>query len=164
MKIVNIITGFILGIIVMSIAVWLIMPGLMLTEHPSPYGIDETVTKITENAKAESWVVSSIQPLHQSVKKHGAGDLQPVVLINLCQANHAYNILKEDANKVISVMMPCTISVYEKSNGSVFVGTMNAGLLGTMFGGTVAEVMGGAVAAQQHKFIAFLTDDGMSNI
>ncbi len=84
--------------------------------------------------------------------------MSPVILINLYQANHAYNILKEDNNKVISVMMPCTISVYQKSNGLVYVGTMNAGLLGTMFGGTVAEVMGGAVAAQQHKFLSFLND------
>ena len=53
-------------------------------------------------------------------------------------------------------MMPCTISVYQKSDGYVYVGTMNARLLGTMFGGKVAEVMGGTVAAQQKKFIAFL--------
>ena len=161
MKITNIIIGFILGIIVTGITVWQIMPGMMLTERLSPYGVDETVAKITANAEAESWVVSTIQPLHKSVKKHGGGDLPPVILINLCQANHAYNILKEDDNKVISVMMPCTISVYQKSDGQVYVGTMNAGLLGTMFGGTVAEVMGGAVAAQQHKFMGFLKDKGM---
>ena len=156
MKVANIIIGFILGVVMTGIIVWLIMPGMMLTERQSPYGVDETVAKITANAKAEGWVISSIQPLHQSVKKHGGGDLSPVILINLCQANHAYNILKEDDNKVISVMMPCTISVYQKSDGYVYVGTMNARLLGTMFGGTVAEVMGGTVAAQQKKFIAFL--------
>ena len=156
MKVANIITGFILGVVMTGITVWLIMPGMMLTERQSPYGVDETVAKITANAKAEGWVISSIQPLHQSVKKHGGGDLSPVILINLCQANHAYNILKEDDKKVISVMMPCTISVYQKSDGYVYVGTMNARLLGTMFGGTVAEVMGGTVAAQQKKFIAFL--------
>jgi len=158
MKTISIMAGFILGIIVMGITVWQVMPGMMLTEQLSPYNVNETVEKIANNAKAEGWVISAIQPLHQSVKKHGGGDLDPVVLINLCQANHAFNILKEDANKVISVMMPCTISVYQKTDGLVYVGTMNAGLLGTMFGGTVAEVMGGLVAAQQQKFISFLND------
>jgi len=157
MKVINIISGFIFGIMLTGITVWLVMPGMMLTERLSPYGVDETVAKITANAKAEGWVVSSVQPLHKSVKKHGGGDLLPVVLINLCQADHAYNILKEDAHKVISVMMPCTISVYQKSDGLIYVGTMNAGLLGTLFGGVVAEVMGGTVAAQQYKFLAFLT-------
>lgn len=156
MKILNLIIGFILGVIFTATTVWFVMPGMILTETPSPYSVNETVNKITTNAKAENWVVSSTQPLHTSVKKYGAGDLPPVILINLCQANHAYNILKEDDNKVISVMMPCTISVYQKSDGSVYIGTMNAGLLGTMFGGMVAEVMGGVVAAQQHKFISFL--------
>jgi uncharacterized protein (DUF302 family) len=158
MKIANIIIGFIFGIIVTGTTIWQIMPGMMLTERASPFSLDETIEKISSNAQAEGWIVSSIQPLHKSVKKHGGGNLSPVILINLCQANHAYNILKEDNNKVISVMMPCTISVYQKSDGRVYVGTMNAGLLGTMFGGTVAEVMGGAVAAQQHKFLSFLND------
>ena len=35
-------------------------------------------------------------------------------------------------------MMPCTISVYEKSDGKTYIGSMNAGLLGRVFGGTVA--------------------------
>jgi uncharacterized protein (DUF302 family) len=155
MKVVNIFIGFILGVIVTGATAWQIMPGMMLKERASPFSVDETVEKIITNAKAEDWVISSIQPLHQSVKKHGGGDLLPVKLINLCQADHAYNLLREDKNKVISVMMPCTISVYQKSDGGVYIGTMNAGLLGNMFGGTVAEVMGGAVAAQQHKFLTF---------
>jgi len=150
--------GFILGVIVAGIIGWIIMPGMMLTEQLSPYSVEQTVEKIRSNAKSEGWVISSTQPLHESVKKHGGGDLPPVILINLCQADHAYKILQEDSNKVISVMMPCTMSVYQKSDGRVYVGTMNAGLLGTMFGGTVAEVMGGTVAAQQQKIILFLRE------
>ncbi len=155
MKTANILSGFIIGIIVTMIAGWLMMPKLMLTEHQSPYSVEETVEKIIQNAKAEGWVIPSIQALHQSIEKHKAGKLLPVTLINLCQANHAYNILKEDQNKIVSVMMPCTISVYQKSDGKTYIGTMNAGLLGAMFGGTVAEVMGGVVADQQQKFIDF---------
>ena len=52
-------------------------------------------------------------------------------------------------------MMPCTISVYQKSDGKTYIGTMNAGLLGKMFGGMIAEVMAGPVAADQQSFIAF---------
>ena len=52
--------------------------------------------------------------------------------------------------------MPCTISVYQKTDGNIYVGTMNAGLLGKMFGGNVAKVMGGDVASQQQKFISFV--------
>ncbi|MDX2507265.1 MAG: DUF302 domain-containing protein [Gammaproteobacteria bacterium] len=150
------IIGFLVGVVVLGIAGWNMMPGMMLKEISSPYTVAETVEKISANAKAEGWVVAGVKPLHKSVKKHGGHDLPPVMLVNLCQADHAYAILKEDDNKKLSVFMPCTISVYEKSNGQVFVGVMNAELLGKMFGGTVAQVMGVEVAAQQQKFIAFL--------
>ena len=76
------------------------------------------------------------------------------MLVNLCQANHAYSILQEDENKKVSVFMPCTISVYKKADGKTYVGALNAGLLGKMFGGTVAEVMS-VVSLDQQGFIGF---------
>jgi len=144
------------GAILAAIVMVLLMPGMMIREHASPFRFEETVEKIKTAAENEGWVVSGISDLSASVKKHGNHDLSDVKLVNMCQADHAFKILNEDANKKISVFMPCTISVYRKSDGKVYVGSMNAGLLGKMFGGTVAEVMGNTVAAQQQKFIAFL--------
>mgnify|MGYP000101986171 FL=1 len=156
MKIGSLIAGILLGGVIVAAIGWFAMPGMMLHETPSPYSVDETVEKIRANAENAGWVVAGVTPLHNSVKKHGGGDLPPVILMNLCQANHAYNILQEDGNKILSVMMPCTISVYQKSDGNTYVGTMNAGLLGKMFGGTIAKIMGEEVAADQQGFIAFL--------
>lgn len=150
--------GFILGAVAFGITGWNIMPGLMLKEIPSPYSVNETVEKISANAKAAGWVVAGVKQLHKAVKKHGGGDIRPVNLIDLCEAHHAFKILKDDENKKLSVFMPCTISVYEKSDGKTYVGTMNAELLGKMFGGTIAHVMGVEVAAQQKQFVAFLTE------
>jgi uncharacterized protein (DUF302 family) len=155
MKISSLLIGFVVGVILVSVVGWLMMPGLMLKEYQSPFGVEETVEQISQRAIAEGWVVSGVTPLNNSVKKHGGGDLPPVRLINLCEAHHAFNILKEDKNKIVSVMMPCTMSVYQKADGKTYIGTMNAGLLGKMFGGTVAKVMGGEVAEQQEKFISF---------
>ncbi|NOQ89993.1 MAG: DUF302 domain-containing protein [Gammaproteobacteria bacterium] len=146
--------GFVLGVVVTGLAGWNMMPGMMLQEGLSPYGIDETVNKIKENALSKGWVAPSVKPMHKSILKHGGGELRPIMLVNLCQPNHAFNILREDESKKISVFMPCTISVYEKSDGQTYVGSMNAGLLGEMFGGTVAEVMS-EVAVDQKSFIEF---------
>jgi len=150
----SIITGIIFGVILTGIAGWKMMPGMMLHENVSPLGVDETVEKIKQLALQKGWVVPGIKPLHKSIEKHGGGKLPAVMLVNLCQANHAFNILEDDENKKISVFMPCTISVYEKSDGKAYIGTMNAGLLGQMFGGRVAEVMKD-VSADQQSFIAF---------
>ncbi len=152
----SLLIGFLAGVILVSVVGWLMMPGLMLKEYQSPYGLEETVEKIKQNAIVEGWVVSSVSKLDESVKKHGGGELLPVRLINLCQAHHAFTILSEDGSKIVSVMMPCTISVYQKADGKTYIGAMNAGLLGKMFGGTIARVMGGDVARQQRKFISFV--------
>jgi uncharacterized protein (DUF302 family) len=146
--------GILAGIILTAVIGWNVMPGLMLKETPSPYGVDETVEKIKSAALAAGWVVADVKPLHKSIKKHGGADLPPVMLVNLCQAQHASNILKQDSDKKISVFMPCTISVYQKSDGKAYIGTMNAGLLGQMFGGNVAKVMVD-VSADQQSFIKF---------
>lgn len=150
----SLITGFVAGIVIVAALAWFAMPGLMLQEHASPYGVDETVERIRRNAVDQGWVVSGVRRLDESIRKHGGGDLPPVRLINVCQADHAHRILDEGDQRIVSVMMPCTISVYEKG-GETYIGTMNAGLMGRMFGGTVAEVMGRQVAAQQKRFIEF---------
>ena len=151
----KLILGFILGVLVAGVAGWFSMPSMMLKEYQSPYDINKTIATITANAKANKWVVPSIGKLHKSVKKHGGFDLTPVFLVNLCNASHAYNILKDDETKVIATMMPCTISVYEKADGKTYIGTMNAGLLGKMFGGKIAQIFGVEVAQDQQKFIKF---------
>mgnify|MGYP001815675599 FL=1 len=150
----SILLGFVLGTIATGTVVWNVMPGMMLEERLSPYSVDETVNKIKENAISKGWAVPSVKPLHKSILKHGGGEVEPVMLVNLCQPNHAFNILSEDDNKKISVFMPCTISVFQKSDGKTYIGNMNAGLLGSMFGGTVAEVMA-EVSVEQQAFIEF---------
>jgi uncharacterized protein (DUF302 family) len=150
----GIVSGFVLGAVLLTLVGWTTMPSMMLKEAVSPYGLEETVEKIRQNALDAGWVVASVKPLHKSVKKHGGGDVLPVMLVNLCEAHHASSILNVDADRVISVMMPCTISVYQKQDGKTYIGYMNAGMMGTMFGGNVAKVMG-TVSEQQQGFIAF---------
>jgi uncharacterized protein (DUF302 family) len=149
------ILGLIVGVIATAAAGWFSMPSMMLKEYQSPFDVNKTVQTIAKNAKANGWVVPGISKLHKSIKKHGGFDLTPVYLVNLCNATHAFNILKKDEHKVIATMMPCTISVYEKADGKTYIGTMNAGLLGKMFGGDIAQIFGVEVAEDQQKFIEF---------
>jgi len=127
----------------------------MIFEKVSPYGMEETVKVITENAKSEKWVVS-VKELDKSLEKSGGIKVLPVTLIELCHPDYAGKMLKDDNSRYISVMMPCTISVYEKSDGKTYVSFVNAGLVGNMFGGTVSEVMGGDVAEAQKRILNFL--------
>ena len=153
----NTLIGFVSGVALTAVVGWNVMPSMMLKEAKSPYSVEDTVAKIKTNAQAMGWVVPSVQPLHKSIKKHSGGKhlIPPVMLVNLCNANHAYKALEFDQNKKISVFMPCTISVYQKTDGSTWVGYMNAELLGDMFGGEIAEVMS-EVGPDQQQMIRFV--------
>jgi uncharacterized protein (DUF302 family) len=135
---------------------WLLrfgLPRLMLPECRSVYPLEDTVTRLTDAAKAAGWVVQSIVELEKSIEKNGGGVVRPVRLVNICQARHAARIMHDDTARRVSVLMPCTISVYEKSDGSVWVAAMNPGLIAPFFGGVVARVMGGPIAREQAAFI-----------
>lgn len=131
-------------------------PRQMIQERQSPLAFEATVQAIADAARKDGWVVSGIRKMDDSVAKHGGPKVRPVTLVELCQPHHAGRMLLDDASRYASVMMPCTISVYEKADGKVYVGFMNARMVGQLFGGTVGEVMGGPVAEAQDRFLAFL--------
>jgi len=142
------------GVILTLVVAWQAMPGMMLTEHQSPYGVDETVAKITENIEQAGWSVVSKKQVHEAIASGTGVTRKPVHLIKLCQPEYAKRILTQDSNLVMSAMMPCIISVYEKQDGSTYIGTRNARMMGKMFGGDIAEVMA-EVHQYQDQFIGF---------
>ena len=134
------------------------MKSMMVEERVSPYGVDETVKKIQENALAIGWVSPGVKNMNKSIAKHGGPDIGgPVRIIELCNADHASNILKEDEARYASVLMPCAIGVYTKSDGKTYVVNMRAGMMGSMMGGVVADVMD-VVDVDQKKILAFLEE------
>lgn len=150
--------SFIMGITAgaMGLALLLIfaMPSMMLKEHISPYGVAETVTRLEAEAKLMGWTAGGKKDLSAAIKKNGGVDLPEVVLLELCHAKYAGAILIEDKSRKLSVLMPCTISVYKANDGTTRVATMNAGLMGKLFGGKVAKVFGTDVANDQTLMVS----------
>ena len=138
------------------------MKEMMVQERVSPLGFDDTVNKIIANAEAIGWKIpqkgkGNPAPIHKSIKKHIGKTVLPVKVIKLCNPDYAYELLKDDASRYVSVMMPCSISVYTKSDGKTYVANMRADKMGSLMGGTVAKVMDGPVSGDQEKMLKFLT-------
>ncbi len=127
-------------------------PRLLINEIPSPFNIDQTTERL-EQAAAEGWKVSGVRRLDESILKNGGPSLRPVRLLEICEPNYAGALLDGDDQRMLSVMMPCTISIYEKSDGRAYVATLNVALLGKLFGGEVAEIFAGSVARDQAAII-----------
>jgi uncharacterized protein (DUF302 family) len=74
------------------------------------------------------------------MKKHGF-DVNSVQVISLCKPEHAYQILGNEEQRVVSGLMPCRVAVYEK-NGKTYISMLNSGLFSKLMGKKVGEVMG----------------------
>jgi uncharacterized protein (DUF302 family) len=133
-----------------------LMRSAMVEERSSPHNMEETIKIISERAKLKGWSISEPKKLDQTIQKHGGPVVLPVSLLELCEPHHAGKLLANDNDRWVSVMMPCTISVYEKSDGKVYVANLKAKNMGGLMGGNVAEIMGGAVADAQEEFLTFL--------
>lgn len=147
--------GIVLGALLLGIPLLKALPKLMLKERKSPHGHDKTVQLIEEAVAAGGWNVSAAMDLQKSLAKHDR-QVARVTVLKICAPGHAEKILKDDDAMFVSVLMPCSIAVYDKTDGQTYVSTMNSGLMGRMFGGTVAEVMSGPVAKETQAFTAFL--------
>jgi uncharacterized protein (DUF302 family) len=137
------VVGLIIGILLTSIVGWVMMPNLMLNVHKSKLGFDETITFINQSVSSSNgWAIPVIHNLQGSLIKAGYGDMTRIKVIELCNPNYAYDVLKDDQNKKISAIMPCRIGVYEDKSGQVYIAEMNTKLISKIFGGNVAKVMG----------------------
>lgn len=142
------IIGFLLGIVLFGSVAFVAAPGIMIVEDVSPLGYEETVAAIQESAAEQGWKVPATYKLNKSVEEAGY-DVLPVSVLELCHPDHAGKVLADDDARVVTSLMPCRISVYEKSDGTVVISRMNTGLISKVFGGIVTEVMAKASAENE---------------
>ncbi len=146
--------SFIVGIVVAAAIGYSALPGMMVKEIPSPYSFDETLEKIEANAKAAGWKVPKSWKVNfqKNLLKVVKIDIGKNKLIKMCEPKAAADILIHDELKRLSVMMPCTIGVYEKSDGKTYITIMNMSILGLLFGDVVDEITT-KLAPQMEKMV-----------
>jgi len=116
---------------------------------------------VQDNAKAKGWVVPKVYDFQTSMKKYKQPDPGRVKVVKLCQPVYAGKMLAHDDSKFVAAMMPCSIGIYEKSDGKVYVSSMNIGLMSKMFGGVVDDTLA-LVAADDAEILEFLNEQRRS--
>ncbi|MGB5201879.1 MAG: DUF302 domain-containing protein [Sedimenticolaceae bacterium] len=111
----------------------------MLVEVPSPLGFEETLERLEQNAKAQGWKVPGKWKVdfQRNLKKVTGTDIGPNRVLKMCEPNAAAKLLLKDEYKQLTAMMPCTIAVYQKSDGKTYISMMNLKAMGEMYGGDV---------------------------
>jgi len=150
--VVSSLAGLVLGILLAAVAVWLLMPGMMIVSKESSLSFDETVSAIEKAITDQGWISSGTTDMQLSLAKHGNEFPYQVKIIKLCHPQYAKDVLTTD--RYVACLMPCSIAVWEGDDGKVYISKMNTGLMGKMFGGNIATVMGERVARDEQAILA----------
>ena len=112
----------------------------MFIENKSKFSLEETVTKLNEAVDQSDWKLIHMHDLQQLMHKNGH-EVLPAKVMEICAPSFAFKLLSTDKERVYSNMMPCRLSVYEKSDGETYVSRMNIEQFASSMGGVIQEVM-----------------------
>lgn len=112
----------------------------LIIEQKSKYTFSETVERLTGEAKSRSWNIPVVHDLQKSLAKSGK-EVKPVTVIEICKPEYSGKLLELNYERLISVFMPCRISVYEKDDGNTYVSLMDGEALANNQPGNIAEIM-----------------------
>ena len=112
----------------------------MFLENESKYGFNETVEKLKVEIEKKSWKLSATHDLQETMKKNGK-EVLPVMVFAMCHPKHSGKILENDDERIVSSMMPCRVSVYEKSDGKTYISRINPSMMASTMGGLIEQVM-----------------------
>jgi uncharacterized protein (DUF302 family) len=112
----------------------------LIIERPSRFMFDQTTEMIRAEAEKSGWNIPAIHDLQQSLAKSGK-HVRPVKVIEVCKPQYSGQMLELNDERIMSVMMPCRISVYEKNDGKAYVSLLNGGLMAEGLPENIARVM-----------------------
>lgn len=148
----GIIIGLIGGMIIGVLVAFFISPSLMFREDSYQKDFDTTVAELEKVVINKGWKIPHVHDLQATMLKFGK-DVRSVKVFEICHPDHSYEILSRNEEKIVSSMMPCRISVYEKEDGSVWISRMNSGLMSKPMSPVVRKTMS-AAAADVEEIIA----------
>jgi uncharacterized protein (DUF302 family) len=123
----------------------------MDTTFTTGLGYDEAVDAVVEACEAAGFRVLTVHDVTQTLAEKGF-DLQPLSIIEVCNAKYAHAVLSEDP--VIGLMLPCPLMVYE-ADGEVRLSTMRPTLISTLF----PEADLGDVPAEVERILVGVLED-----
>jgi uncharacterized protein (DUF302 family) len=141
-SIVSIIFGFLAGIFFTAIAINLSTGEMMVKEFKSSYDFEKTVDIVSKRINDKpGWHVTGIIDQNKEVMENGGFEIGNFKIIKYCSGEYSARMLQADDRKKMGNMMPKTFAVYEKSDGQVFISTMNGAIMGKLFGGEIEEII-----------------------
>ena len=130
--------------------------GQIVVEKVSKYDFDKTVDLLLKEAVRREWSTPAVHDLQQSLAKSGK-TVKPVRVIEICKPAYSGKLLELNDERIMSVMMPCRISVYQKDDGKTYAALLNGGEMASGMPEKVAGVMK-AASDETFEIVKAVTD------
>ena len=100
----------------------------LIIERVSPWDFDKTVVLLTEEAERRNWMIPATHDLQASLAKSGK-TVRAVKVLEICKPEYSGQMLERSDERIVSVIMPCRVSVYLKEDDKTYVAYLDgAGL------------------------------------
>jgi len=112
----------------------------VIIEKLSPWGFEKTVELLTEEAERRNWMIPATHDLQASLAKSGKS-VRSVKVLEVCKPEYSGQMLEKSDERIVSVMMPCRISIYLKEDEKTYVAFLNGTAFAAGLPENVREVM-----------------------
>jgi uncharacterized protein (DUF302 family) len=116
-------------------------PRAIVVESVSKQNFAVTLKNLKEQLKADGWNIVAEINLGENLAKRNVVIPGGMVILELTSGKNAIPLLKDESTRYVSALMPCSVSIYGMSDGSVMISRMNAALMANMMEPNVANVM-----------------------
>lgn len=111
-----------------------------IIEKQSRFDFEQTVDQLIRQAGAHNWNVPAVHDLQQSLAKSGK-TVRSVKVIEICKPDYSGKMLELNDERIMSVMMPCRISVYLKEDGKTYLALLDGAAMSAGMPEKIASVM-----------------------
>lgn len=108
------------------------MMAAMMTEMKSRLGFKDTIVALQEAAKKRGWQVGQAIDMQDVMIKAGQKNAKPFTVLPMCKQDLAETLLKTQAEQKAMPFAPCRMSVFEGTDGKVYIAKPNTEFMAKM--------------------------------
>ncbi len=113
----------------------------MMSEQKSRLGYRETIAALQDAAKKRGWEVGPSMNMQEAMQKAGQKDAKPFTMLTMCKKDLAENLLKAQVANKAMPFVPCRMSVFEGTDGKVYIARPNTEMMAQMAAPALAPLL-----------------------
>lgn len=139
-NLIYLLTGILSGIVITLLFITLSGYSLLFEEKVSLYGFEETAALLEKSAKEHQWRIPAVHDMQKTMQSIDKTVLSEQIF-ELCKPEYAYEVVRNDEERIASTILPCRVAIYEKSDGKTYVSLMNMKLIERLMKSTLSDMM-----------------------